>query len=491
MTALRPGSLAVGRPVPAVARRRRADQSRARRAHRAGPFDRSPPGSTSCSPPVWSLPAGEARSSGGRPPTRFAFDPHARVVLAADLGATHATLAVTDLGAEVIGESTEPIGSPTARRRCSIICGTTWRRCSNRRVARRTDVAGVGIGVPGPVEFATGRPTSPPIMPGWDGFDIPAFIPEHVDAPVLVDNDVNLMALGEFDEGWRGCRSSAVRQDRHRHRRRHRLRRSAEPRGAGIGRRSGPCAGGRRFDAPMHLRQHRLPGGGRGRSGHRRPAARRGLDVDSTADVVELVRSGDPVALQRVRQAGRDIGAVLATCVNLLNPSVIVIGGPLAEAGEHLLAGVREVVYHRSPPLATQHLRISPQPHRGPRRRPGRQRDGDPGGAGPRGHRRAAAATFQRARRQGWATVNGVIGDILPLALCVAISPIPIIAAILMLFSPRAAGTSSGFLIGWRAGRAAVAPRRAKLAGPESVSDRKSLRSRCSRSLPPRPLPSR
>jgi predicted NBD/HSP70 family sugar kinase len=51
---------------------------------------------------------------------------------------------------------------------------------------------------------------------------------------------------------------------------------------------------------------------------------------------------------------------VLATCVNLLNPSVVVIGGPLAEAGEHLLAGVREVVYHRSPPLATQHLRISP-----------------------------------------------------------------------------------------------------------------------------------
>ena len=55
---------------------------------------------------------------------------------------------------------------------------------------------------------------------------------------------------------------------------------------------------------------------------------------------------------------------MLATCVNMLNPSVIVIGGRLAEAGEHLLAGVREVVYHRSPPLATQHLRISPEPHR-------------------------------------------------------------------------------------------------------------------------------
>jgi predicted NBD/HSP70 family sugar kinase len=75
--------------------------------------------------------------------------------------------------------------------------------------------------------------------------------------------------------------------------------------------------------------------------------------------VIELVRAGNVVALQAVRQAGRDLGNVLATCVNLLNPSVIVIGGSLAETGEHLLAGVREVVYHRSPPLATQHLRIS------------------------------------------------------------------------------------------------------------------------------------
>ena len=90
------------------------------------------------------------------------------------------------------------------------------------------------------------------------------------------------------------------------------------------------------------------------------------MPAASTTDVVDLVRAGNVIALQEVRQAGRDIGAVLATCVNLLNPSVIVIGGPLAEAGEHLLAGVREVVYHRSPPLATQHLRISPS-HTGSR----------------------------------------------------------------------------------------------------------------------------
>ena len=70
------------------------------------------------------------------------------------------------------------------------------------------------------------------------------------------------------------------------------------------------------------------------------------------------MRAGDLGASRDVREAGRDIGEVLAACVSMLNPSVIVIGGQLAEAGEHLLAGIREVVYRRSLPLATQHLRI-------------------------------------------------------------------------------------------------------------------------------------
>ncbi|MCU1431012.1 MAG: sugar kinase, partial [Actinotalea sp.] len=83
-----------------------------------------------------------------------------------------------------------------------------------------------------------------------------------------------------------------------------------------------------------------------------------GLDAASTSDVVALVRAGNVPASHAVREAGRTIGGVLAACVSMLNPSVIVIGGNLAEAGEHLLAGIREVVYRRSLPLATQHLRI-------------------------------------------------------------------------------------------------------------------------------------
>ena len=57
--------------------------------------------------------------------------------------------------------------------------------------------------MPGPVEFDTGRPVNPPIMPGWDGFDIPGWFAEHYRAPVLVDNDVNIMARGEHWVHWR------------------------------------------------------------------------------------------------------------------------------------------------------------------------------------------------------------------------------------------------------------------------------------------------
>ena len=85
-----------------------------------------------------------------------------------------------------------------------------------------------------------------------------------------------------------------------------------------------------------------------------------GLDTHTSLDVVDRVRAGHPVATQLIREAGRAVGGVLATCVNMLNPAVIVIGGDLARTDEPLLAGVREAVYRRSLPLATGRLRIVP-----------------------------------------------------------------------------------------------------------------------------------
>ena len=83
-----------------------------------------------------------------------------------------------------------------------------------------------------------------------------------------------------------------------------------------------------------------------------------GFEAEDSRAVVELARGGEAAAVTLVRDSGRLIGEVLAASVNFFNPSVIVVGGDIAHAQEQLLAGIREVVYQRSLPLATRHLRI-------------------------------------------------------------------------------------------------------------------------------------
>jgi predicted NBD/HSP70 family sugar kinase len=303
--------------------------------------------------------AGSATSTGGRPPTRIEFNPLAAIVLAMDLGATHASVAITDLNATVlairhlslmIADGPEPVLD-----RC---LATAAELLATDKPWASASLAGIGIGVPGPVEHSTGRPVNPPIMPGWNRFDIPGYVQRVFDVPVLVDNDVNVLALGEHAVSWSSTRDLLFVKV-----------------ATGIG--AGIIAGGElqrgttgsagdmgHVQVPYSRDSPRPAGDERDleaiASGTAIAAELRalGLDVPDSAAVVELVRSGHPEAIMTTRQAGREVGEILATVVNMLNPSVIVIGGSIARAGEHLLAGIREVVYRRSIPLATQHLAI-------------------------------------------------------------------------------------------------------------------------------------
>lgn len=147
-------------------------------------------------------PAGEARSSGGRPPSRFAFDPSSRVIFAVDVGATHLIIAITDLSGTVLAECrlTQDVSAGPAVVLDRVVEEGLKLLGQAGRV--KTDLVGVGIGLPGPVEHATGRPVKPPIMPGWDGFDVVRHVQDVLPVPVLVDNDVNIMALGEKTTCW-------------------------------------------------------------------------------------------------------------------------------------------------------------------------------------------------------------------------------------------------------------------------------------------------
>lgn len=303
-------------------------------------------------------PYGDARSTGGRPPSLFALNPSARVVAGVDVGATHAVAVLCDLSGAVLAEHRAALdiaGGPQ-----HVLGWVTDTVAALLAEATRPagDLAAIGMGLPGPVEHSTGRPINPPIMPGWDRYDVPGHLQRTYSLPVLIDNDVNIMALGEQRTHLREVDDLVFIKV-----------------ATGIG--AGIISGGRLQRGAQgtagdlgHVRVLRGEGvlcrcGNEGcleavAAGPALAARLRegGREVSSTHDVVALVRGGDVGAIQEIRQAGRDIGEVVATMVNLINPSVVVIGGRLADAGEHLLAGIREVVYRRSLPLATESLRV-------------------------------------------------------------------------------------------------------------------------------------
>jgi predicted NBD/HSP70 family sugar kinase len=306
------------------------------------------------------LEAGGSESTGGRPPTVLAFNHDAGVVLVADLGATHSHLAISDLSGAPLAElvADKDIGLGPEK-----VLG--WVHKEFKDLLKETgrsesDVRGIGLGVPGPVAFSTGQPVNPPIMPGWDGFSIPDWFASRFDAPVLVDNDVNIMAAGEHFTTYPDCANLLMIKV-----------------GTGIG--CGIVASG-------HI--HRGAQGAAGDIGHIRVSGHddvvchcgnigcleavagghalavalteAGFEAENSRDVVELVRGGNSAAVRKVREAGRCLGEVLAGAVNFFNPEVVVIGGDMAEVHEQLLAGVREVTFQRSLPLATRDLRTLP-----------------------------------------------------------------------------------------------------------------------------------
>jgi glucokinase len=305
-------------------------------------------------------PVADAVSTGGRPSSQFTLNPGARLVLAVDIGASHVTVALTDLAATVLAESSDPLDITLGPE--AVLSHVVERARELLVTTKRSEseVGAIGIGVPGPVEHSTGTPVHPPIMPGWDRFDIPGWVGTHVDAPVLVDNDVNIMALGERSAAWPDVDHLVFVKV-----------------ATGIG--AGLISGGRLVRGAQgvagdigHIRVSRgddvpCTCGNRGclealASGPAIARALRenGIDAADGNDVVALVKHGNIDAIQAVRQAGRDIGEVLTACVSLVNPSVIVMGGSMARVGEHLIAGVREAVYTRSIPLSTEHLAIVP-----------------------------------------------------------------------------------------------------------------------------------
>jgi predicted NBD/HSP70 family sugar kinase len=300
----------------------------------------------------------EGASTGGRRPSVYAFNPNGGVVLSAGLGATHARLAVTDLAGSRLAHRAADIDIAAGPETVLSWVEEQFAELLAEAGLSPSLVRGTGVGVPAPVEAATGKPVLPPLMPGWDAYPIAERLTQRYPVPVLVDNDVNVMALGEQRTHYRdianllylkvgtgiGC---GIVADHH-------IQRGADGSAGDLGHVHAAAAGETLCRCGKFGCLEAVASGG--------AIARRlhdaGRDIETARDVVTRLRGGDMLAIEYVRESGRLIGEALAGAVNLLNPRVIVVGGELAHAEEHLLPGIRELVYQRSISLATRHLRI-------------------------------------------------------------------------------------------------------------------------------------
>ena len=303
-------------------------------------------------------PATSATSTGGRPSARLLLNEESFVVAGVDFGATHAVASLADLSGKIlVSIDTKRLISDGPE-----VC-LRWMIEEIRHLLTGLNIEedrllAIGIGVPGPVEHESGKPANPPIMPGWDGFDIPARVNQDLKAKVLVDNDVNVMAVGErhltypdvdhliFLKAATGIGSGII-SDGH-------LQRGSQGTAGDIGH----VRVSRGDNIACRCGNYGCLEAVAGSPAVIKNVNDAGLPVRNMSDLVDATKRSKVEAIQAVRQAGRDIGEVLSTCVSLMNPSIIVIGGSMASAGEHLIAGVREAVYSRSMPLASESLSI-------------------------------------------------------------------------------------------------------------------------------------
>ncbi|MFB7917419.1 ROK family protein [Streptomyces sp. NPDC056061] len=299
-------------------------------------------------------------SAGGRRARSVSLSGDAGIVIGVDFGHAHLRVAVGNLAHRVLAEETEPLdvdasseeGFGRAQRLVERLIAATG--------IGPDKVIGVGLGVPGPIDVESGTLGSTSILPGWTGINPGEELSKRLGVPVHVDNDANLGALGELVWGsGRGVKDLAYIK-------------VASGVGAGL---------------VIDGRIYRGPGGTAGEIGHITldesgpvcrcgnrgcletftaaryvlPLLRPSHGPDLTMErMVQLAREGDPGCRRVIGDVGRHIGSGVANLCNLLNPSRVVLGGSLAEAGELVLAPIRDSVSRYAIPSAARQLSVLP-----------------------------------------------------------------------------------------------------------------------------------
>ena len=284
-------------------------------------------------------PAGRA----GRPAAQVQLTREAGVVLGVDIDRQHVRVAVADLGHRILAERVAPADAEARDPEHGLaIAEVLIESVLDEAGVGRGEVDVVGVGIPGPVT-AAGELGSSTILPGWSGVRAEELIETRLGLPVLVDNDANLGALGEWTAGAGRGRANVA------------YIKAATGVGCGLVLGGAPFrgAGGTAGELGHTIVD---PGGTICRCGNRgclETVAGVAALLDSLqpthgplalGDVLERASAGDPACRRVIADAGAAIGAATANLCNLINPELIVVGGDLAPAGELLLTPLRDAL---------------------------------------------------------------------------------------------------------------------------------------------------
>jgi glucokinase-like ROK family protein len=318
--------------------------------------------------------AGEGLSQGGRKPNLLRINNELGYIAGIDIGATSLDIGLADVAGSILQRCSEPADVKLPPETVVGRCTELLLELMHSQGATPDQMLGIGVGVPGPVDFARGVLVAPPLMPEWENFPIRDFFKQTFhSAFVVVDNDVNIMALGEQRAGdgagvdhfifvkiGTGIGAGIISNGK--------IHRGSDGCAGDIGHicvdKEGPtCACGNTgcleaMAAGPAITSRALEAARNGSSPVLSQMRETNGGLLRPEDVNAACREGDQAALDIIRDSGQMIGDVLAGLVNFFNPSHIFVGGGITNFGNHLLVAIRRAVLHRSLPLATTHLSI-------------------------------------------------------------------------------------------------------------------------------------
>jgi predicted NBD/HSP70 family sugar kinase len=298
-----------------------------------------------------------APSSGGRRAQLIQLQPDAVHIGVLDIGGSRTRVGVADFTGRLIADRL--LIAPVDRGPDHIL---SWAITQLHELfdGLPSSTRAIVVGLPGPVDVRTGNVVSPPIMIGWEGYETKTVLEREFNVPVIIDNDVNLIALAEHRLSYPDSDVLFIVK-------------LGTGIGGGLVVHGNVLRGARGAAGDIGHTQAIPPSSAQCRCGHIGCAEAvaggwalvqalqaDGYAVQSVSDVAHMARDGDVMALQAVRDSAQVVGYALANAVSLLNPDTVVVAGELLGAGEQIIAIIRETIYQQSLPLATYDLRLQP-----------------------------------------------------------------------------------------------------------------------------------